>query len=234
MEHQIADNLTCVRQRIAEAAGRAGRAATEITLVAVTKYVGEPEIRALLASGCRDLGESRCQDLSRKAETLNDPSIRWHTIGHLQRNKVWVALPHSVLIHSIDSLRLLDAIEKAAATNETTASVLVEVNISGDESKHGFTAAEIGPLIGRADDWPHVHIKGLMAMSGRQSDADACRREFAQMRELREGVRNRCDDEAILPELSMGMSRDFEIAIEEGATIVRVGSALYEGIPRQG
>jgi pyridoxal phosphate enzyme (YggS family) len=234
MEGRIAENVARVRQRIAEAADRVGRSVDEITFVAVTKYVGVAQIRALLAAGCTELGESRCQDLGRKADALTDASIRWHMIGHLQRNKVRIALPRSVLIHSIDSLRLLEAIERTAAANELVANVLVEVNISGDESKHGFAPSEIAKLIEQAGDWPHVRIRGLMAMSGRQSDADACRRQFAQMQQLREEMRSRYDDVSILPELSMGMSRDFEIAIEEGATIVRVGSALYEDVPGLG
>ncbi len=231
LAQRIAENVQQVRERIAAAAARSGRMGEEIRLVAVTKYVGAAEARALVEAGCRDLGESRPQELWRKAEELAGQQVRWHMIGHLQRNKLARTLPLASLIHSGDSLRLLEAID---AENQSRAAapspVLLEVNVSGDATKHGFAPAELEGLAESLARLRGIDLRGLMAMAGREASLDDARREFAQMRALRDRLRTAWGGRWKLDELSMGMSGDYEAAIEEGATLVRVGSALFEGL----
>jgi hypothetical protein len=232
LEKRIAENLQAVRQRIANAAARAGRNADDVALVGVTKYVGTEEIRALVAAGCHTLGESRPQQLWEKAEALHELPIHWHMIGHLQRNKVRRTLPRVDMIQSADSRRLLDALAEEAARLERTVPVLLEVNTSGDETKSGLEPEEVEPLLGELPGKPHLEVRGLMCMASFTGGLEAARRDFAALRELRDRLRPNCPEGVRLDELSMGMSGDYEVAIEEGATIVRVGSALFEGAMR--
>ncbi len=229
LDRRIADNLARVRGQIAEAARRSGRAAEAVRLVAVTKYASDDATRALVAAGGLDLGESRPQSLWQKAAALAGLPIRWHFIGHLQRNKVRRTLPLLSLIHSIDSPRLLGAVDEEASALGRTVDVLLEVNISGDAAKTGLAVDDVAPLVQTARDYPHVSIRGLMAMASLEGAAAAARRDFAALRMLRDRLNTDAPPGVALDELSMGMSDDFEIAIEEGATIVRVGSALFEG-----
>ncbi|HEY2415823.1 MAG TPA: YggS family pyridoxal phosphate-dependent enzyme [Pirellulaceae bacterium] len=227
---RIRANAAEVREKIAAAAARAGRRAEEIKLIGVTKYV-EPEIaRMLFEAGVADLGESRPQELWRKAEALADLNVNWHVIGHLQRNKVKRTLECSPLVHSVDSLRLLEEINRESAGKGKTVDALLEVNISGDAAKHGVLPGDMESLFPAISKLDHVQILGLMAMSGLESGLDQTRREFAGLRELAERLKPQCSGNVCMEELSMGMSEDFEIAIEEGATMVRVGSALLEGV----
>jgi pyridoxal phosphate enzyme (YggS family) len=230
LERRIADNLAEVRGRIAAAAQRSGRRATDVTLVAVTKYVPAEVAQALAAAGCRDWGESRPQELWSKATRLADAGIRWHLVGHLQRNKIRRTLPLATLIQSVDSLRLLTAIDEVAGELGPTAAVLLEVNISGDDTKTGLAPGDIEPLIRAAAELQHVSIHGLMGMASLEGGGDAARRDFTRLRALRDQLATNCPANVSLDELSMGMSGDLEIALVEGATIVRVGSALFEGI----
>jgi pyridoxal phosphate enzyme (YggS family) len=236
---RLCENLSRVRQRIAEAARRSGRTSDAVTLVAVTKYVSLDILRELIAAGCHDLGEARPQELRKKAAALselaenqtgNRPPVRWHLIGHLQRNKVEATLPLVSLVHSADSLRLLEAIEVSAAGQRRCAEVLLEINVSGDETKRGFSPAEVAGLLPRVATLAHVSVHGLMCMAAREGDDTVARQNFATLRKLRDQLETQRPENISLTELSMGMSGDFEIAIEQGATIVRVGSALYEGI----
>ncbi|HVC98535.1 MAG TPA: YggS family pyridoxal phosphate-dependent enzyme [Pirellulales bacterium] len=228
---RIAENLRVVRGRMAEAARRAGRSPDDVRLVAVTKYVGAEDARDLIAAGCRELGESRPQQLWRKAAVLETAGVLWHLIGHLQRNKVARTLPLVSLVHSGDSLRLLEALDaETALAKGDRLPVLLEVNVSGDTAKHGFKPGELGPLADRLAMLPRIEIKGLMAMAGREGDLDEARREFAALRRLRDELRPAWAGRWSLDELSMGMSGDYEVAIEEGATLVRVGTALFEGL----
>jgi pyridoxal phosphate enzyme (YggS family) len=239
---RIAENVADVRRRIADSAARSGRAADAVTLVAVTKYVSADVARLLVESGCRDLGESRPQLLWEKAATLGTvpifasakmglsplpESLRWHLIGHLQRNKVRRTLPLLAMLHSVDSQRLLAAIDEERLS---PLPILLEVNISHETAKHGFAPDEIAPFLARAAEYQHVSIRGLMGMASLEGGIDVARREFAALRELRDRLRAACPTGVTLDELSMGMSGDFEAAIEEGATIVRIGSALFEGV----
>jgi len=224
---RIAENVAGVRGRIADAAARSGRQASQITLVAVTKYVSAEMVRPLIAAGCIDLGESRPQQLWEKAAALADVPVRWHLIGHLQRNKVRRTLPLVTMMHSVDSSRLLSAIEEEQLD---TLPVLLEVNISGEAAKQGLAPKAIEPFLVEAAGYRHVAICGLMGMAGLEGGLETARRDFAALRELRDRLRPRCPAGVTLDELSMGMSGDFEVAIEEGATIVRVGSALFEEV----
>jgi len=223
-------NLLVVQQRIADASRRSGRVATDITLVAVTKYVEAAVARSLIECGQRALGESRPQELWTKAAQIADDSVQWHLIGHLQRNKVKRTIPFCTLIHSIDSLRLLEAVAAAATESNRTVDCLLEVNVSGESAKHGFAGSELGAVLTAAADWNSLRIKGLMTMASLSGDDNRHRREFAKLRELRDQHAHFTGENVELVELSMGMSGDFEAAIEEGATIVRVGSALFEGL----
>ncbi len=229
MSQRLIENLASIRERIAAAAARSGRTANAVTLVAVTKYVDAPIAAALCDAGCLDLGEARPQQLWAKAEALADRPVHWHLVGHLQRNKIERTLPLVSLIHSADSLRLIVALDAAAAASGRTAAVLLEVNISGDQAKHGFRPDQIENQLGAIPDLRHVQVRGLMTMAGLEGDADP-RRDFARLRELRDRLQALAPPTIGLTELSMGMSGDFEAAIEEGATIVRVGSALFEGL----
>ncbi len=230
-------NLEAVRERAAAACRRAGRDPADVLIVGVTKYVDEAATRLLLEAGCRDLAESRPQSLWRKAESLAAvvPPPRWHLIGHLQRNKIRRTLGLLTLLHSLDSLRLLEPIEAEAAAAGRVCDALVEVNISGDPGRTGVPEAEVAAVLAAAADCPHVRIGGLMGMAGLPDEAGGgdgpARRQFSRLRE----IRDRLATPAVpLEQLSMGMSDDFEDAILEGATIVRIGSALWEGIATGG
>ncbi len=233
---RIAANLASVRDRMADAARRSGRRADDVTLVAVTKYAQIDQVLALLDAGCRDLGESRPQELWHKADELDklraDSDVRWHLVGPLQRNKARRTLPYVSLIHSVESWRLLEAIDRLASERGRPTAVLLEANVSGEAAKHGFAPEELPPLVDRLPALAHVHVRGLMTIAGLSGVADEARREFARLRKLRDEMRARTSgaspERVAFEELSMGMSGDFEIAIEEGATLVRVGSALFE------
>ena len=224
---QIAENVARIRGRIADAARRSGRSADAVTLVAVTKYVSADTVRSLIEAGCRDLGESRPQSLWEKAAQLADLPIHWHLIGHLQRNKARRTLPLVALMHSVDSPRLLAAIEEE---HLPPLPILLEVHLSSEPTKSGFEPDEIEPILATAAEYRHVSIRGLMGMASLEGGLDVARREFAALRQLRDRLWNKCPPGVTLDELSMGMSGDFEAAIEEGATIVRIGSALFEGV----
>jgi len=242
---RIAANVEAVRQRIREATVRVGRSEADVTLIAVTKYASTTDgiVNALLAAGCGDLGESRPQALQEKAEHFPPPpppllkgegTIRWHLIGPLQRNKVRKILPSVSLIHSVDSIRLAEAIDRIAddLSSETGQPIrprcLLEVAISDDDAKHGFEAEELPCVLDRLAVLRHVSFLGLMGMSGLDATGAEIRRQFADLRCLAESLRERGTPENVsLTKLSMGMSDDFEIAVEEGATLVRIGSLLY-------
>ena len=212
----LGENIAEVRGRIAAAAARSGRPTANVQLVAVTKYVGLDEIRALVAAGCTDLGESRPQQLWDRAAELRDLPLRWHIIGHIQRNKVERTLPLVAMIHSLDSLRLAEAIDAAAGKTDRKVPVLLEVNISRESAKHGFAPEEIEPLLPQLTGLKHIDIRGLMCMAGLEGRSDEARRDFAALRTLRDRLQAGCPAGVRLNELSMGMSGDYEIAVEEG------------------
>jgi pyridoxal phosphate enzyme (YggS family) len=222
LKNRIAD----VNRRIAEAAVRFGRRREDITLVAVTKY-SSPEIVALaFGLGLRDFGESRPQELWKKHAAL--PSAIWHLIGHLQRNKIEKTIPLVSLVHSVDSERLLAALDEFGRKRGSPVPVLLEVNCSREESKGGLTPEDVPAIADTAVSLAGVRVDGLMTMAAFHDDPQLCRPTFAELRELRDRLRTRTG--LPLPQLSMGMSNDFEVAIEEGATLVRIGSTLFEGL----
>jgi pyridoxal phosphate enzyme (YggS family) len=227
---QVAANLESVRHRIANAARQAQRDPATITLVGVTKYVPLEYTCALATAGCADLGESRPQALWEKGKQLETWPLRWHMIGHMQRNKVKRTLPYVSLLHSGDSLRLLEEVNEEAAQLGRAVNVLLEVNVSQDATKHGFACDEIARLLPQIAGLAHLRVLGLMTMAALEGGPERARRDFAALRQLRDRLRNDCPPEIGLDQLSMGMSGDFEEAILEGATLVRVGSALWEGI----
>ena len=237
-------NLQRVRERIAAAAERSGRSAQAVRLVAVTKYVPVEVIEALLALGVREIGENRVQALRQRAERLGcdltpwpqPPGAaaqpRWHMIGHLQRNKVKHLLGVCRIVHSLDSPKLATEIAKVARRIDPAGSLwvdtLIEVNVSGEASKHGVPPDGLAALVEAVREVPAVRLRGLMTMAPYVADPEQTRPVFARLRELAEELRERGLVGAEFCELSMGMSNDFEVAIEEGATIVRLGSVLYE------
>ena len=223
-------NLARVRERIERAAASSGRRAADVRLVAVTKYTSATVARELVAAGCADLGESRPQELWQKAAELADLAVRWHLIGSLQRNKVRRTLDIAWLIHSLDRVSLAAELAQLCPVERRVA-VLLEINISGEAAKHGAAPADAEALLLAAAALGRLDVRGLMTMASRDGDLDVSRREFAALRELRDRLRRVAPPEVTLDELSMGMSGDFEVAIAEGATIVRVGSALCEGVP---
>lgn len=213
------------------AAKAAGRGPEEIRVVGVTKYVGHEEAMALVEAGCLDLGESRPQEVWEKASRL-PAAVRWHLIGHLQRNKVRRTLPQIHLLHSLDSSRLADEIHKESLTQGIRAAVLLEIQIAQDATKTGMPPreAEIWFESYVSDDIRrrHMDVRGLMGMSSLGAEISQVGREFAFLRNQMEAWNQRFGMQ--MSELSMGMSQDYAIAIAEGATIVRIGSRLFEGL----
>jgi len=228
-------NLRDVQDRIAAAAARSGRPATAVRLVAVTKTVSPATIRLLVEAGQRDLGENRPQQLRDRAATLGGPStgsgqgldVAWHMIGHLQRNKVKYVVPAAAMIHSVDSLALAGEIGKRAQAAAARAVCLLEVNVSGEASKGGASPAEAPALASAAAALAGIDLAGLMTMAPIAEDPETVRPVFAALRELRDRINREAPLPRPLTELSMGMTQDYEVAIEEGATIVRVGTALF-------
>ncbi len=232
----VAANLVRLRDQVAQACHRAGRDPAAVTIIGVTKYVDAATARLVHAAGCRDLAESRPQALWAKAEALADlaPPPRWHLIGHLQRNKIRRTLAANPVIHSLDSRRLLEALAAEATAAGSVCEVLVEVNLAGDPDRTGATEAEAEALVVAAATQPAIRLRGLMGMASvPDGDPGAARREFARLRGLRDRFAATLPGGEALRELSMGMSGDFVEAILEGATMIRIGSALVAGLERQ-
>lgn len=225
---RLRQRLQTIEKRIAAACKRADRERSEVTLVAVTKTVSTQIAGCLAQLGVLDLGESRPQELWKKAKELASYGIQWHMVGHLQRNKVEETLPNAYLIHSVDSLRLLEALNTQKGAREPH--VLLEVNVSREESKHGFDPDEMPRLVEEFKSFLAVRIEGLMTMAAPADDPEQSRSAFTELRQIRDELR---DSGMVLPQLSMGMSNDFEVAIEEGATLIRLGGVLFEGIDKE-
>ena len=227
--HVLLDRLRALEDRLVAACRRAGRDRAEVRLVAVTKAV-TAEVAALLPPlGVADLGESRPQELWRKAAAL-PAAVRWHLVGHLQRNKVERTLPLAHLIHSVDSPRLLAALEEEAARQGRAVPVLLEVNASREANKHGFAPEDLPALGPALAALQHVSVRGLMTMAALADDPEQARPAFAALRRLRDRLGADWGPAHPLEHLSMGMTNDFEVAVEEGATLVRLGTALFDGL----
>jgi PLP dependent protein len=220
----IAERYGSVLRQIADAADIAGRDPSEVTLVAVTKTVGVTEIERAVVAGMHDFGENRAQEFTTKQALF--PDARWHFIGTLQTNKVKHVVGHAALIHSIDSPHLLAAVDRRAQEAEVVQPVLLEVNVSLEESKHGMGYEEAEECVRAACELPGVHVRGLMTMAplGRP---ESVRWVFRETAEWLGRLQSLHCDAVDLTELSMGMTNDFKVAVEEGATIVRVGRAIF-------
>lgn len=233
IRNQLAQNLARIRAAIEAACERAGSSPDQVTLVAVTKYAQIEWVCDLVELGVVDLGEARPQQLVSRAGEL--PShVRWHLIGHLQRNKADIVLPVCHQIHSVDSVRLFDHLAKLAVSMSRPSSVLLEVNVSGEVSKDGFDRDELIQAWPKLQETTSLQIAGLMTMAPLESDAEAARPVFRALRELRDQLSASSNNRWPLRELSMGMSGDFEVAIEEGATMIRIGSSLFDGLEPKG
>lgn len=219
----IEQNVRDVEQRIAVACERAGRSPDEVTLIAVTKTIGVPAIEAAFNAGIRNFGENRVQEAQPKIEQLASlrPSLIWHMVGHLQTNKAKTAMDIFDIIHSVDSLRLAETLSQHS---QSKLPVLIEVNVSGEATKSGFLLPEADEAVKRIGRLPNIEVEGLMTIAPWGSDAEEVRPIFRRLRQL--------GDALGLRHLSMGMTDDFEVAIEEGATLVRIGRAIFgERIP---
>ena len=221
---QIAERYESVRRRVHDAADAAGRASDEITIVAVAKTVGPPEVRAALAAGVTDFGENRVQEFVAKHGLF--PSANWHFVGTLQANKVQHVVGKACLIHSVDSLKLLERIDRVAATLGVVQPVLLQVNVSHEPSKHGVDPIEAEEMLRASREMPGVAVRGLMTIAP-LARPESVRWVFSDLRCVFESLAAMRFNGVELTELSMGMTNDFGVAIEEGATIVRIGRAIF-------
>jgi len=244
LKRRLSENWKRVEQRIHDACGRAGRDPKNVTLVAVTKYASIDIIRLLVEMGVVHVGESRPQELAQRAAMIKEwlarrsrtpqpggpPRPHWHLVGHLQRNKVKSVLPWTSLIHSVDSLRLAEEIDSRSAALGRKTPVLLQTNASGEASKHGVAVAAVTHLAEQLQSLEHIEIRGLMSIAPLTANEGLIRHTFERVRELFDEIIREKTCGADFRELSLGMSSDFEFAIEYGATYVRIGSALLEGI----
>lgn len=222
----IHENLKQVRDRVAAAADRAGRDPEAVRLVAVSKTKPVSLILEAIDAGVTEIGENQLQEAKAKYDHIDRP-VKWHFVGHLQRNKVKAALRFFDLIHSVDSLRLLNEINRRSAGLNCQTDVLVQVNTSGESSKYGVQPEQVLSLIESALDYRHVRIKGLMTIGPFAPNVEAVRPSFALLRRLQEQVKSQQFDGVDMAYLSMGMSHDFEVAVEEGANVIRIGAAIF-------
>ena len=222
----IKESLEEVRENIRQACRRAGRDPKEVTLIAVSKTKPVPMLREAYEAGARDFGENKVQELVAKKPELPD-DIRWHMIGHLQRNKVKQVIDKAVLIHSVDSLRLAEQIEEEAKKKELHADVLLEVNVAREESKYGFFMEEVEEAVKEIGNFPHITIKGLMTIAPNVENPEDNREVFKKLYQLYVDIKSKNIDNGTMSVLSMGMTGDYEVAIEEGATMIRVGTGIF-------
>ena len=222
----IRDNLRAVEQNINAACSRSGRERDEVTLIAVSKTKPIEMLREAYDSGCRDFGENKVQELVEKYDRMPD-DVRWHMIGHLQRNKVKYIVDKVYMIHSVDSLRLAEEISKEAVKKGVTVSVLVEVNIAGEENKFGTTVDETVSLVENIAKLPNIFVKGLMTIAPYVENSEENRLYFAKLKQIYVDIIHKNIDNVFMEELSMGMTGDYEVAIEEGATYIRVGTGIF-------
>jgi pyridoxal phosphate enzyme (YggS family) len=230
----IAANLADIRHRMAGAAARSGRRPDEVCLIAVSKTFGADHVRAAFAAGQRDFGENRVQEALHKIAETAEAQIRWHLIGHLQSNKVRKAVGPFAAIHSVDSLELLRRLEALAVEAGIDCRVLLQVDLAGETSKHAAPPADVERMLEFGLTCRRVAIGGLMLLPPMLEDLEAVRPYFRQLRELRDQWQSAGVPAAMLGQLSMGMSHDFEVAIEEGATHVRIGTAVFGARAPQG
>lgn len=222
----LKDRLEEVEERIQEACRRAGRDRSEVTLIAVSKTKPAEVLKEAYDLGIRVFGENKVQELTEKYEVL-PKDIRWHMIGHLQTNKVKYIADKVELIHSVDSLKLAETIEKEAAKRNRTIDILVEVNVAEEKSKFGLKMEEVIPFIEKVAGFSHINVRGLMTIAPFVENPEKNRSVFADLRKLSVDITEKNIDNVNVSILSMGMTNDYEVAIEEGATMVRVGTGIF-------
>ena len=222
----LKDQLQEVEKRIQAACDRAGRKREEVTLIAVSKTKPVETLQEAYDLGVRIFGENKVQELTAKYEAL-PKDIHWHMIGHLQTNKVKYIIDKAELIHSVDSLKLAETIENEAAKHDLIADILVEVNVAEEESKFGMKMEEVIPFVEKVSAFPHVRVRGLMTIAPFVEDPEENRSIFADLHKLYIDIKKKNHDNDTVSVLSMGMTNDYEVAIEEGATMVRVGTGIF-------
>ena len=223
----LAARLDSVRAAVVRAASRAGRDPSSVRLIAVSKTFSSDHVRTAASCGQVDFGENKVQEAQQKIEATRDLHLTWHLVGHLQSNKARKAGALFDAVHSIDDPRLVALMDEAASQAGRTVSVLIQVDLAGEPTKHGVSADDLMPIIEAADRCRSARLVGLMLLPPAHDDPEQTRPFFAALRRLRDSLIDRGVPSSRLTELSMGMSHDFEIAIEEGATMVRVGSAIF-------
>lgn len=222
----IVENLQNIENRIQEACKRAGRKRDEVTLIAVSKTKPVEMLQEVYMEGIRDFGENKVQELCQKIEVLPE-NINWHMIGHLQTNKIKYIVGKTRLIHSVDSLKLAEEIQRLAEKRDVDVDILVEVNIANEESKFGISKEEVIDLVQAISRLTRVHIKGLMTIAPLVNNPEDNRLFFRGIKELSVDIKLQNIDNVSMDVLSMGMTGDYEVAIEEGATMVRVGTGIF-------
>lgn len=222
----LIDNYKDVDARVAEACKSSGRAREEVTLIAVSKTKPAEDIATLYDFGVRDFGENKVQELTEKYEKL-PKDIRWHLIGHLQTNKVKYIVDKVHLIHSVDSVKLAEQIEKEAVKKDVTVNILVQVNVANEDTKFGLDKEETIKNVEAISKFPHIRIKGLMTIAPFVENGEENRKYFNELKQLSVDIQKKNIDNVCMDFLSMGMSGDYETAIEEGATLVRVGTSIF-------
>lgn len=222
----LSDNLLSVQQNIADACKRAGRDTNEVTLIAVSKTKPVSDIEEIYNAGIREFGENKVQEMTDKQAKL-PKNINWHMIGHLQRNKVKYIVGNTAMIHSVDSLRLACEISKEAVKKNVNVDILIEVNVAEEQSKFGVSVDEAPELISEISRLPNIFIKGLMTSAPFVENAEDNRQYFKKLRDLSVDINSKNIDNVYMDCLSMGMTNDYVIAVEEGATHVRVGTAIF-------
>jgi pyridoxal phosphate enzyme (YggS family) len=227
LEKTITSRLQSISERIRSAAARVSRNPDEIRLIAVTKTFDRTYVDAAIAAGLVDLGENKVQEAIQKQAKSQDTNIHWHLIGHLQSNKARKAVSAFDWIHTVDSLNLLQRLDQAADQAGCSPNVLLQVDLAGEPSKHGATETEVRQIVDAAGACTAVRIRGLMVLPPWSEDPERTRHYFRRLRLFRDELRPLAPSPIQLDHLSMGMSHDFEVAIEEGATLVRVGTALF-------
>lgn len=222
----LKEQLAEVEEKIQAACDRAGRKREEITLIAVSKTKPLHVLQEAYDIGVRVFGENKVQELSEKYDAL-PVDIQWHMIGHLQTNKVKYIIDKAYLIHSVDSIKLAETIEREASKKNLTANILVEVNVAEEESKFGLKISEVIPFIEKISTFPHLHVCGLMTIAPFVDNSEENRPIFANLHKLSVDIAGKNIDNVNVSILSMGMTNDYEVAIEEGATMVRVGTGIF-------
>lgn len=229
----IKENLEEVREKIRQACQRSGRREEDVTLISVSKTKPVEMLKEAYEAGSRDFGENRVQEIMEKYGQMPE-DVRWHMIGHLQKNKVRQVIDKAVLIHSVDTVELAEQIEKDAAKRDLTVDILLEVNVAEEESKFGFRTEEVEAAVMKIKEFPHVHIKGLMTIAPFVSNSEDNREVLKKLYQLYVDIRSKNIDNVNMSVLSMGMTGDYEVAVEEGATMIRVGTGIFGARTRNG